>query len=457
MLIRRIPNPQNPGTQSKRSVWKKFFWGVLILIIGIAGWIGVTGALALKNISAENNTESPSFFRFSGEVPPDQLRAEGDGRINILLIGIGGAGHPGGQLADTIQIFSLDPINKSSSMLSLPRDLYVKIPNNGMSKINAVYPYGNEQCKKKNTCKNSVDAGANALKDTVSSVLGVPIHYFARIDFKGFEQFIDSIGGVQIYLDKPINDPLFPDEQLKGYQPFYLAAGYQKLNGKTALKVVRSRHGANGSDFARADRQQKVIKAVQEKMLSLNVLGNPKKITDLITILGNHLKTDLSVDDMRRLAGLIKTTDNSKAVSKVLDTSADGPLKSTNDPKAGYIIIPKKGLNDFSEVQEFALTILKEPYLIKENARLLIVDASGKAGVGDQVASKLKKLGYNVVSTQVAAAPKTATTITYFDNTPYTNAFLKKRFGTNPVKGKAADRQADAQVILTIGSTYKAK
>ncbi len=453
MLIRRIKPTLDPASRKRRAV-KRFFWGVVILLVGIAGWVGITGALALKNITAKNSTEAPSFFRFSGDVPPDQLKAEGDGRINILLIGIGGAGHPGGQLADTIQIVSLDPINKTMSMLSIPRDLYVKIPNStGMGKINSVYAYGQERCAQLHTCQNNVDAGADALKQVVSQVLNVPIHYFARVDFKGFEQFIDSLGGIQIYVDKPLNDPLFPDDQLKGYAPLYIPAGLQTFNGSRALKYARSRETT--SDFDRAARQQKVIKAVKDKTLTLNIVANPKKLTDLITILGTHLKTDLSFDDMIRLANLTKSIDSSKTVSKVLDTSNDGPLKSTNDPRAGYIIVPRKGLTDYSAVQDFALTILQEPYLIKENAKIHIIDATGKAGTAKAASDKLKSFGYNVISTEVATTVQTTTTVKYFKDAPYTLSLLGKRLSVTPVKATTPATTYD--IVVTLGSSYKAK
>src|SRR5207244_10638311 len=110
---------------------------------------------------------------------PTQLKGEGNGRVNILLLGVGGAGHDGPNLSDTIMVVSIDPKTKDVAMLSIPRDLYVKIPGHGYGKINAANVYG----------------GPTLAARTVANVIGVPIHYYAVIDFSGFKQAVDSVGG----------------------------------------------------------------------------------------------------------------------------------------------------------------------------------------------------------------------------------------------------------------------
>jgi len=435
----------------KRRKWKYFFGGLLILFVGVVAWVGISGALALKNITAKNSGDQSSFFRFEGAVPPDQLKGEGDGRINVLLAGIGGAGHPGGQLADTIQIFSLDPINKTYSLLSLPRDLYVTIPKNGKSKINAVYANGALYCKGLNACDPKVDQGGAALKATVASVLDTPIHYFIRIDFRGFEKIVDTLGGIQIYVERPLNDPLFPDEQLRGFDPLFIPAGLQTMNGRRALKYARSRQST--SDFDRARRQQQVLVALRKKLLAAGTLANPKKITDLINILGAHLKTDLQPGELSTLFTLIKEVDESKTITKVLDTSNGSPLRSSNDPQAGYIIFPKKGPNDFGEVQEFVRTVFQEPYIIKEAARLVIENGSNSVPLGESLERKLRSLGYNITEVKTVSA-QSASVINYYNNDkPYTLALLKKRLKLAATKAKAPE-SLSADLVIRIGNNF---
>lgn len=290
------------------------------------------------------------------------------------------------------------------------------------------------------------------MKATVNSVLGVPIHYFIRIDFAGFEKVINRLGGIQVYVDKPLNDPFFPDERLVGFDPLYIPAGLQTFNGEKALKYARSRQST--SDFDRSRRQQQVLVALREKLLKSENLANPKKITDLLTILGNHLKTDLQVNELTKLFGLIKETDHSNTVTEVLDTATESPLRATNDPQAGYIIIPKKGINDFSQVQEFVRQVLKEPYLLKENAKIVIENRSGDEEIFVTIAAKLKSYGYNVIDTRSAEATQEKTEIEYFNNDkPYTVALLKKRLGSGAKKVKAPESE-QADIIIVIGSKF---
>lgn len=443
------PTVRQIDPQGSRK-WRFFIWGLVILIVGVVGWIGVTGAWALKNITAKNTSDAPSFFRFAGDISPDELQGEGDSRINVLFVGIGGTGHKGGQLADTIQIVSVDPINKTMAMLSLPRDLYVTQATGERSKINAVYANGAAYCKLKG-CPTGVDQGGAALKDTVSRTLAIPVHYFARIDFAGFKKIVDTLGGVTINVKTPLNDPYFPDANLVGYEPLYIPAGLQKFNGNLALKYARSREST--SDFDRARRQQELIAAIREKALSLNVLGNPKKVTDLITTLGNNLKTDLKIDEMIKLVGLIKEIDSQKTTTKVLDTSADGPLKSTTDPQAGYIIIPKKGFNDYSELRDFVESVFPEPYIIREQATVALVNASGKESLTVSLEKKLKQLGYNVVSATTATNTQSQSTVTNNSDKPFTVSLLKKRFAATSISNK----NTTADVTITIGSKYSSK
>lgn len=430
--------------------WRYFIWGLIVLIVGVVAWIGVTGAWALKNITAKNTSDAPSFFKFSGDISPDQLQGEGDSRINVLFVGIGGNSHKGGQLADTIQVVSIDPINKNMAMLSLPRDFYITQANGERSKINAVYASGAAYCKLKG-CPVGVDQGGAALKDTVSRTLAIPVHYFVRIDFAGFKKIVDTLGGVTVQVTTPLNDPYFPDANLVGYEPLYIPAGSQKFNGILALKYARSREST--SDFDRARRQQQLIAAIREKALSLNFLGNPKKVTDLITTLGNNLKTDLKVDEMIKLVNLVKEIESDKTVTKVLDTSTDGPLRSTSDSQAGYIIIPKKGMTDYSELRDYVEAIFLEPYIIKEAATVALVNGSGREALTLTLETRLKKLGYNVVSATTAEKVQTQTTITKNDSKPYTFNLLKKRFAATQSNSKSPL----ADLTLTIGSKYSAK
>lgn len=433
-----------------RKTGRRFLWLIIFLVIGIIGWIVISGIVAMNQITAKNSGSGASFFKYAGDIPADQLNGEGDGRVNILLLGIGGQNHPGGMLADSIEILSIDPVNKKASFLSVPRDLYVPISGYGRNKINTAYADGWTSCQK-SVCSKDSDPGGDLIRETLSKALGQPIQYYLRLDFEGFEKVIDQLGGVQVYVDKPINDPYYPDEAMVGYSPLRISAGLQTFNGKTALKYARSRETT--SDFDRSRRQQQIMLAVKEKATRLNFLTNPKKVTDIIGTLGTHIRTDLQTNDWLPLLGIIRAIDTSKIVTQVLDTGTDSPLKSLSDPSAGYIIVPKLGMNDFTEVQEWVAMVTPEPYLLREKAKVSLVTPTNKPELGVALGKFLKALGYNISSQTTSAIPPTKTTIEVRNTMPYTTELLKKRFKATVTTAKGAS--TDADIILTIGSTYQ--
>ncbi len=453
MLIRRVPSTQNRTTYNRRKKWKNFFWGLLILLVGVAGWVGITGALALKNITAKNTDETPSFFKFGVNIDPDQLNKEGDSRINVLLLGVDSAAG----LTDSIQIASIDPINRSVAMLSVPRDLYVSNPAKGRkSRINEIYRDSGKFCPRAtSTCDPNIDYGANALEELLSNILGIKVSYFSKVDFDGLKKLVDSLGGISVYVDKPLSDPTFPDRTYSGFDPFYIGAGQQTMNGATALRYSRCRGGTCGGDFGRARRQQQVILAIRDKITQLNIVTNPQKLTSIMSAAGKGFRTDLSIDQVSQLYKLIKDVDTSTIKTAGLDNSTNGVLKSLNTGGA-YLLIPKLGENDWTDVRNLATTTFPEPYLIKEGAKILIVDATGKTGTGELLATKLKRYGYTIIDNQTAESISAKTSVSYYTDNPFTTTFLKKRFVVIPKKVKSPE-SGEAEIVLTIGSDYLKK
>jgi len=260
-----------------------------------------------------SGSENTSIIKQLGELvfnPTEKLKGEDKGRINILLLGIGGEGHSGGDLTDTIMVASIKPTTNEASLLSIPRDLYVQIPNtNKGSKINAVKFWG-DKSKEKN--------GIELLKQTVSEVSGLDIHYYVQLDFNGFIKIVDDLGGIDIYLKNDINDPAYPNFS-RGYDPFYIKKGWHHLDGATALKVARSRHSVMG-DFDRIERQQDIIKSTKQKVFekySRLDIFTFKKIFDSM---GDNLRTDLQLKEFPRFYKITKKIKNHQITAEVVDT-----------------------------------------------------------------------------------------------------------------------------------------
>lgn len=442
-----VRQPELVTTQNEKLSWPKLIMGSVIgLILVVVVWIGIGSLITFSKVSDKNSTKRAPLFNWLGEVQPNQLAGEGDGRVNVLLIGVGGPKHPGGTLADTIIVASFDPKNKGVALLSIPRDLYVPIEGNGWGKINSAHSYGEQN-------KNS-GGGPAILKKTVSKILDLPIHYYVRGDFTALEKIVDTLGGVTVDVEKPIVDLSYPADNMIDYAPFRLSAGVQTLDGKTALKYARSRHsaGGEGSDFARARRQQKVIEAIKDKALSIGIVGNPKKIADIIGIIGDHLKTDLSLLDIERFFQLWKDVDKSKITNRVLDNGPDGPLVAHDGDARGYILLPRTG--DYREVQQIAHEIFTDPYLREEAASIALVNATGNPYTGNQVINLLRSYGYSVTDTTSVNQTKAKTEL--LDHTkskPYTKRFLEARFKLKAKIDNSQKNQYD--LTLIIGADYK--
>ncbi|MBI5222130.1 MAG: LCP family protein [Candidatus Magasanikbacteria bacterium] len=278
-----------------------------------------------------------------------ELNGYSDDRINILLLGIGGIGHDGPFLTDTIMLVGLKPSTGEIATVSIPRDLGTEIPGQGINKINSASAFGEAQAS---------GSGAEFAAEVVEKTFGQRIHYYARVDFKAFEEIIDELGGITINVEKSFTDQMYPTEN-HDYQTIAFIAGIQTMDGETALKFVRSRHGDNGegSDFARARRQQKAIFALKEKVLSFSTLANPIKINNIRKSLMNHITTDLKFSDLMSFFKLMRELKIQKLTTVVLDDSVNGFLQSASTPAGAFILVPKTG--DFKAINDMIENIFE--------------------------------------------------------------------------------------------------
>lgn len=441
MFLRRKTNQgenKKPKYFFQKKGWRITFLILLVILIVAGSYFAYLYASGRKVFDPNNLTGSPFFARGNNF----ELRGEGDGRINILFMGMGGSGHPGGQLTDSVMVLSINPVDKTMAMLSIPRDLYVPVPNSkNYVKINEIYSIG-EQNKKGD--------GPALAKETVSKILDLPIHYYVTADFYGFKKFINQLGGIDVYVDKNLSDPFYPDQNMKGYDPFYIKAGQKHLDGETALKYARSRETT--SDFDRALRQQKVLAAVREKTMSLGFLANPKKISDLVNIIGDHVRTDFTPNETYAMAKMMKDVDTSKIISKVLTNGPDGELIDSSS-NGTYTLRPKGGNWDI--VQRVAHELFTDPDLVKEDARIEVLNGSSKAGLGSQLADVLKSYSYKVVNIDTAKSKYPKTVIYDYSNgsKSITLKFLAKRLSADVIKKTPTGNDVDISII--VGEDYK--
>jgi LCP family protein required for cell wall assembly len=254
-----------------------------------------------SNPRAANNPQQATSL--TGDVLPDWEKSD---RVNILLLGIDKRPDEVYARTDTMILISIDPATNKASMLSIPRDLWVTIPGYGENRVNVAHYLGD---------KDGYPGGGPALAmKTVQYNLGVPVHFYMRVDFDGFRRIIDTLGGIDIDVPQTINDPKYPDDNY-GYDPFYIEKGQQHLDGYLALKYARTRATA-GSDFDRARRQQSVLLAVREKALAVGVIP---KIPELWSTMAGTVQTDLQLVDILELAKLADKISGSDIQNAVID------------------------------------------------------------------------------------------------------------------------------------------
>jgi LCP family protein required for cell wall assembly len=392
---------------------------------------------SFKDIFNKNKNTAAPFFRFFENVTPTSLRGEGDGRVNYLILGYGGEGHSGEYLTDTIIVASVNPYSKKLALLSIPRDLYVPIPNQGQRKINEAFSIGKAE--------GSTDQGAQLVKETLSNILDIPLHYYITLNFEGFEKIIDLVGGVDVYVEKDIYDPYYPDDR-GGQTVYYIEKGWHHFNGSEALKYARSRYTT--SDFDRSKRQQKIMIALKEKVLSLNLFSDTTKILSLLSTVGKNVETDLTPKEIIKSFELVKDLPEDKIATKVLDNSQNGLLYSSSI-NGMYVLLPKDPT--WEEVRALAHSIFTEPFIEKENARIVVENGTGIEGMAFKVYSFLKNRGYQVVEYKTAESLSYKTKIIDYSQgeKPYTLEFLKRRF-FNPevVKPQTMDKEVDFVIIL---------
>lgn len=365
-------------SRKKRTTFKKILFGIVLVVIFIlCAFISFFYFQYQKVVVVKNEpTRAPNT---SPTPTPDP-----EAPFNVLLLGHGGANHSGGELTDTMIVAHIVPKKKKVTFISIPRDLWVAIPTKGesvsYSKINAAYAVGLDDRKypDKQDIYKGLAGGGELAKYAVSKVIGQEVRYFASIDFSGFERAIDALGGIDVTVPRTFDDHFYPikgeEDNTCGYSAEELAVIHQKysgfaleqqftcryeklhfdkgvthMDGVTALKFVRSRHSdTDGGDFARSQRQQAVLSAVREKALSLGIVNN---FIPFVTKLSDVLRTDVSISEGTKLLDVLGDPRDYTLGTIVLST--DNVLKDGYSADRQYILLPKAGQDNYSEVQKY--------------------------------------------------------------------------------------------------------
>jgi polyisoprenyl-teichoic acid--peptidoglycan teichoic acid transferase len=324
----------------------KVFAVALVLVLAIGGYLAWKTGYTLNKISGSQSSSFASLLS-SGTAPQAQ-----EGRVNVLLLGMRGANMPGGGLlADSIIVASFDTINKKVAMISVPRDLYVQIPGTSeRGKINSVYSHWES---------NGQGQGISKMEEMLQTITGLKIDHAVVINFAGFQKLIDAVGGVDVKMPKGFAETQQFVEGNECGGSFTLPIGTNHLNGEKALCYARARVQTN--DFDRSKRQQVILKALKDKMISLGTLADFNKVNNILTIIGDNVKTDMTPEEMKGFYDQYSAMEGADIAQRVFENSEKGLLEVPSaNPNLGYILFPRAGQDNYSQLQDASLNVFTE-------------------------------------------------------------------------------------------------
>ncbi len=379
---------------------------------------------------------------------------DGASRVTVLVMGLdyrdwtAGEGPP---RTDTMILLTIDPMTKTGGMLSVPRDLWVSIPNYGYGKINTAYQIGEGA---------RLPGGGPALAmKTVEGVLGVPIQYYAQVDFSAFERFIDEIGGVKIDIPKKIKIDLIGDKKGK----VVLRPGVQTLPGDYALAYARARYTAGG-DFDRARRQQQVIFAIRDRILDFNLIpGLLQKAPDLYAELSGGINTNMGLDEAFRLAWLAQQIPEENIKHAIIGAeqvtfgkSPDGldilkPLPDKIRELRDEVFTASGPLRPMARDDQDPAALMAQ-----EAAKISVLNGTMTTGIAGRTSEYLKGLGANVVAVGDAEKKPYPYTVIY-DHTgkPYTVQYLVDLMHISKFRiYQRYDPDSEVDVAIIVGNDW---
>ena len=448
-----------------RRIVAIFLAVILIIIYSTGGFLGFKLLKTSQKVFGGSIISNVGDILGSGTI----LNGEKTGRVNILLAGDSAddPGHSGGDLTDSILILSINTKDKSAFLLSIPRDLWVKLPpgvwpGTTYQKINAA-----------NEIKNFNQpgypkGGMGALSYVIQNEIGIPINYYGLINYTAFRDAVDAVGGVTITINSP--DPRGLRDSNTNTK---LPNGTVTLNGTQALNLARSRgdgvytYGFPNSDFNRTQYQRQLLIAVAQKAQSAGVISNPSKVSNLFNVLGNNISTNLNLADVLKIISIGKNINpNSVESNSFCSTMTAGTkdcttpiLKSYSDPRSGQSALsPVAGVDNFSQLAQYYKKLTSNNPVVKEGANVVVLNGTSTSGLATKVKDDLVSRGIFVSSTGDASSSYPKTTIIDSSNGKYpaTLTMLKSLYGYN-VTTKQNEGYYSANFVIVVGSNYPTK
>lgn len=414
-----------------------YFWGDSLISRLTGGQSGLFGALSAM---------------VSDEIP---FQTDSEGRTNVLVFGtegynmngdVGNGQHDGAQLTDSIMVISFDQETKDVALLSLPRDLKVTMACSA-GKINEVFWCHNQS-------GTDEAAGAKALMQQVGQILGVDVQYYAHVNWGSLVQIVDTLGGVTVTLDEDINDYGWTNAVAQAGVPI-------TVNGEQALGLARARHGTSGGDFTRGNSQQKIVMAIAQKVVENGVGVN--EALGLLNILGDNLRTNFSAENIKAGIRLAAGVDIA-AIRQVPLVNYDDQtyyVTTANINEISYVV-PSAGVGDYSEIQAYVGSMFSSNPLKREDAGVVVLNATGESGVAGTERIRLEEDGFTVVNVGDATSCEEKYCVYKMnENNPYTVMALEQRYGVTARGAEELQEEnwkyGKADIVVIIGGVDKSE
>jgi LCP family protein required for cell wall assembly len=341
-----------------------------------------------------------------GEVAGVPGKQTSDPRYAFLLLGYGGGGHDGAYLTDSMMVVIVDPNQKTLTLLSLPRDIWAPLIFNGQTavynKLNTGFAFAKDtSLYRDRLARYTGSQGAGTfVMDTVARLIGIPISYYVSLDFAGFRQMIDLVGGIDVDVPDSFSAS-YPANDDPEIDPSWMIVrfnkGVQHMSGERAMQYARAREVidniSEGSDFARSRRQRLIIEAFKTR---LTQAGGAIHIPQLLGVANGHLDTNYSVPSAAQLGQLVLDWGNVRFYQAALTNQ--NYLIDGNGPAGTYILVPDTTGNSWDQVRAFANRLWQDPGLgvAMANTQVVIENDTGVAGAGGRLGTALAKMGYRV-------------------------------------------------------------
>ena len=413
---------------------------IILLLIGGAIWLILWGNDIIAKITGGQGTV---FDLFVESYEP--LKTDKNGRTNILAFGTSGFDmsgeeyggvHDGAQLTDSIMVISLDQATGDVAMLSLPRDLKASPTCTATGKINEVYWCNNMD-------NENEQAGAEALMTEIGDILGIDFQYYAHLNWGSLIQIVDTLGGIKVTLDEDIND----------YLKFDAGVEYT-LDGIQAITLARMRYGTANGDFSRGASQQKILIGIKDKVLEKGL-----SITDLLGLastLGDNLRTNFSIEEMKTLAHLASSFDfnNMRQISLI----EPEPLMTTGTINGISYVLPSAGVGNYHAIQNYVAKMFSSDPRSYEDYTILVLNATETPGLASAEKSTLEEAGYNNIYINDAPEGEYSEGYTLYaltDTAPGTLRLLEGQYNTaaKSTTELPSNISSDYDFIVIIGDT----